>query len=178
MDPFIGEIRILPYTYAPRDWAYCDGELYPISQNPVLFSIIGDLYGGDARTTFGLPNLQGRAPMHSGTGPGLSRRVLSEHGGYPLVPLNEQNLPSHTHQALAYKNKADLSSPENNFLAVETDPEIFAWATVTDTNRLTSMAPPALKAAGAPQGYHENRQPFLVTSFCICMDGVYPQRPS
>src|SRR6187551_2432701 len=111
MDPFVAEIRIFPFNFAPRGWAWCDGELMPLSQNTALFSLLGTTYGGNGKSNFALPNLQGAAPMHPGQGPGLSLHDLGETGGSETVTLLESEIPAHTHTLSANSNTASLNAP-------------------------------------------------------------------
>src|SRR5437867_10086859 len=114
MDPFVAEIRIFPFNFAPRGWAFCNGQLMPISQNTALFSLLGTTYGGDGRSTFGLPNLQGCSPMHPGQGPGLSLHDLGETGGSDSVTLLNSEMPAHTHTVGAAVNvNGSSTSPQN-----------------------------------------------------------------
>jgi microcystin-dependent protein len=175
MDAFTGEIRMLPYTFAPYEWARCEGQLYPASQNQALFSILGAIFGGDGRTNFNLPDLRGRAPMHSGTGPGLSRHVLGEKSGGETAQLTEQTMPAHNHAAIVNVIPATAMVPTSNYLSIEISPEICDWATITDPGKLVPMNGLAIAPNGGSQP-HENRQPFLVTQFCICLEGIYPSR--
>ena len=171
-DPFIGEIRMLPYTYAPVDWLACDGQLMDVSQNPALFSIIGATYGGNGSTTMGLPNLQGRAPLGMGQGPGLSGYVLGKMAGNETVALHEEEIPSHTHQAFANKFPGTTQDPGNTVLyGGEGDVEYQTYKQ-NPVNK-TLMASEAVSIEGSGQG-HENRQPFLTVQFCICVNGIYP----
>lgn len=168
-DPFIAEIKIIAENFAPRGWAFCDGTLLPIAQNTALFSIVGTTYGGDGRTTLGLPNLQGRAPMHPGHGPGLTPRRLGEKAGVETVALTTANLPSHDH-ALRAANNASQADPST---AVT-----FGTAPMYNTTGNTqAMATNAVGEAGvaSPQA-HENRQPYQVLNFVIALIGVYPSR--
>ena len=114
-DPFVAEIRIFPFNFAPKGWAFCDGQLLPLSQNTALFSLLGTTYGGDGKSTFALPNLQGRAPMHPGQGPGLSPHNLGETGGNSTVTLSESELPAHSHARMAQRSLAasDCPRPSN-----------------------------------------------------------------
>src|SRR5688500_7618096 len=117
MDPFVAEIRILPFNFSPRGWAWCNGQILPISQNTALFSLLGTAYGGDGKSTFGLPDLQGRAPMHPGQGPGLSLHSLGENAGSESVTLLESEIAAHSHGARAVPDPGDLFSPAGNSLA-------------------------------------------------------------
>ena len=172
-EPFIAEIRIWGLNFAPRGWAFCDGQLLPIAQNTALFSLVGTYYGGDGRTTFGLPNLQGRAPMHPGNGPGLSTRRLWEHGGVNTVTLTEAQMPNHNHLGVnpttpVDSEPADLSGPAGNFLAVTTGSRNRIY-------REPLTAVPTGATAGGGQA-HTNMQPYLALNFCIALTGLYPSR--
>ena len=173
-DPFIGEIKIFPYTFAPRFWASCDGQLLPISQNTALFSILGVTYGGDGRNTVGLPDLKGRAPMHPGRGPGLTSRYLGEEIGSDTVVLVEPNLPVHSHDVAGVRRPGTSDTPDSTlFPATDFNPSVEQYIR-TETN-LESMASASLATAGGGQE-HENRQPSLLMHFCIALLGTYPSR--
>lgn len=174
-EPFVGEIRIFPYSFPPRLWADCDGQMLPVSQNPTLFSVIGTTYGGDGRTTFALPNLQGCVPMHPGQGPGLSPYRLGWRGGLSHQPIGERELPHHQHKTTFYKQLATTSDPFGNYMATDASPTVSIWAE-DDGHSYTAMAPSSLMQTGGDQA-HENRQPFLTLRFCIALEGVYPTRP-
>src|SRR5690242_4923473 len=137
-DPFVAEIRIFPFNFAPKGWAWCDGQLLPLSQNTALFSLLGTTYGGNGKSNFALPDLQGRAPMHPGQGPGLSLHDLGETGGSETVSLLESEIPSHAHALRGDANVAETPDPANNSIARATS--INLYQTVTNTN-LVSMAP-------------------------------------
>ena len=167
-DPFIGEIRIFAGNFAPRDWAFCDGRLLQISSNPALFSLLGTTYGGDGRTTFGLPDLRGRAPMHDGNGPGLTPRRLGQKGGTQTVTLNANQLPLHRHFLQASFEDGDSLDPANQ--NVGTGNDMFAPAA-----NLADMDGAALPPAGGSQP-HNNLQPFLTMNFIISLAGRFPSR--
>ena len=171
-DQFIGEIRMFVGNFAPRDWAFCNGQLMPISQNQALFSLIGTTYGGDGRTTFALPDLRGRFPMHFGNGPGLTPRSLGQKDGQESVTLMQQEMPAHTHTANASSAYADQASPTGNVWAAEP-----AGATALYHNDApdTSMNPQAIGMAGGNQS-HDNMSPFLCVNFIIALQGLYPPR--
>lgn len=171
-EPFIAEIRIFAGNFAPRGFAFCNGQLLPIAQNTALFSIIGTIYGGDGRTTTGLPNLQGRAPMHPGSGPGLTQRRLGETGGATTVTLTEAQMPNHNHTMRAAAFPADLQSPSPD--RAMTRSSVDAYQT-DSTSNLVVMATEALPPAGGSQP-HNNRQPFLALNFIIALTGVFPSR--
>jgi microcystin-dependent protein len=167
-DPFVAEIRIFAGNFAPRGWAFCSGQLLPISQNTALFSLLGTSYGGDGRITFALPNLQGRAPMFWGQGPGLTGRVIGETGGESSVTLISAEMPVHTHSLGASTNDADTNLPGNAVAGVPPAP---LYRPDSDT----TMAPTALAPVGGGQP-HNNMQPYLGLSFIIALQGVYPPR--
>jgi microcystin-dependent protein len=166
-EPFIAEIRIFAGNFAPRGWAFCNGQLLPIAQNSALFSLIGTIYGGDGRTTTGLPNLEGRAPMHAGRGPGLTDRRIGVRTGAESVALAESQMPSHTHQLAGTEEDIDASSPAGNYLATGND--LYA---ATDG---ATLAGSSLEKTGGSQA-HNNMQPYLTLNFIIALVGVYPSR--
>lgn len=171
-DPFVAEIRIFPFNFAPKGWAWCDGQLLPLSQNTALFSLLGTTYGGNGKSNFALPDLQGRAPMHPGQGPGLSLHDLGETGGSETVTLLESEIPAHSHGLTSQGAPADASIPTGH-----------AYARVSGATPyqppagapLTAMAPEALAPAGG-DAPHNNLQPFLTFYFCIALQGVFPPR--
>jgi microcystin-dependent protein len=167
-DPFIGEIRMFAGSFAPAGWAFCDGQLIPISENDALFVLIGTTYGGDGQETFALPNLQSRTPIHAGTGPGLSNKVLGEAAGVESVTLSTQQIPIHSHQMLGSTDPASAKGAAGNVLS-RGPSEVYA----------SEFTPEALNAASVqPQGGsqpHDNMQPFLVVSFIISLFGLFPQ---
>ncbi|NMM54551.1 phage tail protein [Paenibacillus aquistagni] len=173
MDPYLGEIRIFAGQFAPKDWAFCNGQLLPISQYTALFSIIGVRYGGDGKTTFALPNLQGRAPMHFGAGPGLTPHELGEAGGSSSVTLLESEIPRHNHTPAAVSSGSGDANPEQKVwgpTAGLPGPKIYSTA---EPN--VPMNPAALSQAGSSQP-HNNMQPYLGINFIISLAGVYPPR--
>ena len=169
-EPFIAEIRIFAGNFAPRNWAFCDGQLLPIAQNTALFSLIGTTYGGDGRTTTALPNLQGRAPMHPGDGPGLSQRRLGQVGGTETTTLSEAQMPQHTHQMVAVPAPGNDNLPQGNLPARPVGYNSYAPAA-----NLTALASGAVAAAGGSQP-HNNMQPYLAINFIIALQGLYPSR--
>jgi len=168
MDPFIGEIKIFAGNFAPKGHAFCEGQLMPISQNTALFSILGTTYGGDGRTTFGLPDLRGRAPMQWGQGPGLSNHVLGEMDGTETETLIASQLPLHSH-TLKASTAASSTSPAGTLLG-EPGPSTYG-----PPSNLIPMANQAITPAGGNQP-HENRQPYLALSFIIALQGIFPPR--
>ncbi len=171
-DPFVAEIRIFPFNFAPRGWAWCDGQLLPLSQNTALFSLLGTTYGGNGKSNFALPDLQGRAPMHPGQGPGLSLHDLGETGGSETVSLLESEIPSHSHSL-----RADAADPGEDRIPGPT--EALARSTggllYGSAASLVPMSPQALAPAGGDQP-HNNMQPYLTFYFCIALQGVFPPR--
>ncbi|MEA2002926.1 MAG: tail fiber protein [Actinomycetota bacterium] len=172
-EPFVAEIRIFAGNFAPRGWAFCDGQLLPIAQNTALFSLIGTTYGGDGRTTTALPNLAGRAPMHPGNGPGLSSRRLGQSGGVETVALTEAQMPNHSHQMQGVNNPALVKAPSSD-VAVARTAGAAGFQTDSASN-LTAMAPEAAVATGGSQA-HDNMQPILAMNFIIALVGLYPSR--
>jgi microcystin-dependent protein len=172
-DPFVAEIRIFPFNFAPKGWAFCDGQLLPLSQNTALFSLLGTTYGGDGKSTFALPNLQGNAAMHPGQGQGLSLRDLGEIAGSQNVTLLQSEMPSHGHfvQCKATPPPANAGTP---------DPSV----SIARSSGTTVYTAPANLAAmnfgmvGIMGGDlpHNNMQPYLTLSFCIALQGVFPPR--
>lgn len=169
-DPFVAEIRIFPFNFAPRGWAWCDGQLLPISQNTALFSLLGTTYGGNGQSNFSLPNLQGRAPMQPGQGPGLSLRDLGETGGVETVTLLESEMPNHAHALRASQADAISRQPAAEFPA--TGIGIGQYAPPTN---LVMTAAESLTPVGGGQP-HNNMQPYLTFYFCIALQGVFPPR--
>jgi len=175
-DPFVAEIRIFPFNFAPKGWAFCDGQILPISQNTALFSLLGTTYGGDGKSTFALPDLQGSAPMHPGQGSGLSLHDLGESGGTESVTLLVTEMPAHQHGVGRAANVAGDSVVPTNCV----------WA-MSGAGRGAA----ALYIAGPPTGKvnafsllptggglpHNNMQPYLTLNFCIALQGVFPARP-
>lgn len=171
-EPFLAEIRIFAGNFAPRGWAFCNGQLLPIAQNTALFSLIGTTYGGDGRTTTALPDLKGRAPMHPGRGPGLTARRLGERGGTETVTLTEAQMPSHQHQAEASDNNATFNDPGGRLIA-RGPTRISAFYVATGT--LGDMRAGSLQNTGGSLA-HNNVQPFLTMNFIIALVGLYPSR--
>lgn len=171
-EPFIAEIRIFAGNFAPRGWAFCDGQLLPISQNTALFSLIGTTYGGDGRSTTALPDLQGRVPMHPGRGPGLTSRRLGQRGGVETVSLTEAQMPNHTHTMTGETETGESLSPNNNSLARSGG--AFSYQQNTTSN-LVSLDSRALPNSGGSQP-HNNLQPFIAMNFIIALLGLYPSR--
>jgi len=176
-EPFIAEIRIFAGNFAPRGWAFCDGQLLPIANNTALFSLIGTTYGGDGRSTTALPNMQGRAPMHPGRGPGLTARRLGQRIGTETVTLSEAQIPSHSHTARATVDPADAGLTPGTTASLARSggfPPDPVYQGDISAN-LVDMASPTLSTTGGGQP-HTNLQPFLVMNFIIALVGLYPSR--
>lgn len=173
MDPFVAEIRIFPFNFAPKGWAFCDGQILPISQNTALFSLLGTTYGGNGQSTFALPDLQGRAPMHPGQGPGLSLHDLGETGGSETVSLLESEIPSHTHTLMANPVAGNRTNPGGNSIARTSGAAPYLPASPVPP--LVSLSGQAVSPAGGDQP-HNNLMPYLTLNFCIALQGVFPPR--
>ena len=166
-EPFLSEIRIVSFSYAPMNWAFCNGQLLPIAQNPALYALIGTIYGGDGNTNFALPDLRGRVPVHCGAGPGLSEYAIGSRGGSERVTLEASQIPTHTHTAVATTNPATTNVPTGNILA-DSGPAIYA-----SPNAPVGMINGPSGIGGYP---HENRMPYLSLNYCIALGGLFPPR--
>ena len=170
-DPFVAEIRIFPFNFAPTGWARCDGQILPISQNTALFSLLGTTYGGNGQSTFALPDLMGRAPLHPGQGPGLSLYDLGEVGGTETVTLLPSEIPSHSHALNANTiDVGDTNVPQPNATFAQSGGGALYQA-VPDTQ----LAPDTLTPVGGDQP-HNNMQPYLTLYFNIALQGIFPSR--
>ncbi len=170
-EPFIGSIVLFCGNFAPRGWALCDGQLLPIAQNTALFSILGTTFGGDGRTTFALPDLRGRVPLHPGSGPGLSNYTLGEAAGAESVTLISTQMPAHNHSVAAPCSDSGPSTPSPvGAVAANQDQTPFYAASGS-----AAMAAATSTVAGGNQP-HENRQPLLAINFIIALEGIYPSR--
>lgn len=171
--PFLAEIRIFPFNFAPKGWAMCNGQIMPISQNTALFSLLGVNYGGNGQSNFALPNMQGSFPVQPGQGPGLSQYDLGESGGSANVTLLASQLPPHTHTMSAQDATGTATSPTGNFLAqLPLRPEDLYGSSATPTAMATAAI--AVNGASTP---HNNLPPFLAMNYCIALQGIFPQRP-
>ena len=168
-EPFVGEVRMFAGNFAPRGWAFCDGQLLAVSQNDALFSLLGTIYGGDGRTTFGLPDLRGRVPIHAGSGPGLSPRRLGAKAGTEKETLTVNQLASHTHSWQATTAVAQNRSPAGNVPAAPTG-DLYTTSTPD-----TSLKSNAISNVGGSRS-HSNYMPFLCIHFIIALFGIYPSR--
>jgi microcystin-dependent protein len=170
--PFLAEIRIFPFNFAPTGWALCNGQLLPISQNTALFALLGTTYGGDGKSTFALPDLEGSSAMHPGQGPGLSLHDLGKVGGTDTVTLLQSEIPVHTHTLRGTNTTGDNPTPGGNTLARPGSTNIYQQ---NSTANLVPMAPQALSIAGSSLP-HNNLMPYLTLNFCIAMQGIFPPR--
>lgn len=169
-EPFVGEVRMFAGNFAPRGWAFCDGQLLAVSQNDALFSLLGTIYGGDGRTTFGLPDLRGRIPIHAGSGPGLSPRRLGAKGGAENVTLTVNQMPSHTHPMQASTAIGVDSNPTGRLLAQSISTDLY-----TEDFSPANMNSASITNLGGSRS-HTNLQPFLCINYIIALFGIYPSR--
>lgn len=169
-EPFVGEVKMFAGNFAPRGWAFCDGQLLAVSQNNALFSLLGTIYGGDGRTTFALPDLRGRIPIHAGSGPGLTPRKIGATGGAENVTLTANQLPSHTHPLQGTDDLGNTPNPSGNVSARSTSVDAYI-GDAPSTNLSTS----AVSSVGGSQS-HANLQPFLCIHFIVALFGIYPSR--
>jgi microcystin-dependent protein len=169
--PYVGEIRMFAGSFAPAGWAFCAGQLMPISENDTLFNLIGTTYGGDGQETFGLPDLQGRTPVHAGQGPGISQNYqIGEEAGSEQVTLSTQQLPNHTHTMLASTNTATAQQPTGNVIGKSTAIDMFINAVPGDALNANAITP-----VGGSQP-HDNMQPYLTVSYIISLFGIFPHQ--
>jgi microcystin-dependent protein len=171
-EPFIGQIQMFGFNFAPRGWAFCDGQLLPISQNTALFSLLGTTYGGDGRTTFALPDLRGRVPIHEGQGAGLSDYRLGQRAGAETTTLSIANLPAHNHAASAAGPAGNANDAIGNIWA---DDAGVSSATYSSGAASGTMRADAIGNTGGGQAF-DNRQPYLTVNFCIALVGLFPSR--
>jgi microcystin-dependent protein len=171
-DPFVAEIRIFGFNFAPRGWAFCNGQILPISQNTALFSLLGTTYGGNGQSTFALPNMQDSAPMHPGQGPGLSLHDLGEQGGEPFVTLLQSEMPAHSHTLMTQNQPGQLNAPAAD-RSLSRSNGGNAWK--QPPQNLSAMAFQAIAPAGGSLP-HNNMMPYLTLNFCIALQGVFPPR--
>lgn len=169
-EPFVGEIRMFAGNFAPRGWAFTDGQLLAVSQNDALFSLLGTIYGGDGRTTFGLPDLRGRIPVHQGHGPGLSERRLGSKSGSETETLTVNQMPSHTHNMRANTMPADEISPSGRVLAETSSTPLYA-----ENDQNTQLASNSITNTGGSRS-HTNLMPFICINYIIALVGIYPSR--
>lgn len=166
-EPFVGEIRMFAGNFAPSGWAFCDGQLLAVSQNDALFSLFGTIYGGDGETTFGLPDLRGRIPIHAGHGPGLSPRSLGSKAGTERETLTLNQMPLHSHPLQASSDPATSPNPQGNVLSESVVDRIY------HPTPNSSLSPTAATSAGGSNS-HTNLMPFLCIHFIVALFGIYP----
>lgn len=176
-DQFVAEIRIFPFNFAPKGWALCNGQLMPISQNTALFSLLGTTYGGDGKSTFALPDLQGNTPMQQGQGPGLSLRDLGEVAGEQTVTLLQTEMPAHNHGARATSGTGKADPTGNAWASgIKGGPSIYTLSgSPNPPNNDVAMSPLATSIAGGNLP-HNNLMPYQTVSFCIALQGIFPPR--
>lgn len=170
-EPFVGEIRMFAGNFAPRGWAFCDGQLLAVSQNDALFSLYGTIYGGDGRTTFGLPDMRGRIPIHAGQGPGLSPRNLGSKAGTEQETVTINELPTHSHTFSGVNVQATETSPGAN----ETLAQSVGYDAYVPNQNATPMSNNTVSAVGGSRS-HTNEMPFLCVNFIVALFGIYPSR--
>lgn len=169
-EPYVGEIRMFAGNFAPRGWAFCDGQLLAVSQNDALFSLLGTIYGGDGRTTFGLPDMRGRIPIHAGTGPGLSPRRLGARGGEESVTLTVNQLPSHTHGPLQASSQTATNALPQGQVTAQSDTALYV-----DDTPPAAFNTAAVSNVGGSRS-HTNLMPYLCINYIIALVGIYPSR--
>jgi len=167
-EPFLAEVRMVGFNFAPRGWAFCDGQILPINQNQSLYSLLGTTYGGDGRTTFALPDLRGRTPIHVGNSNGGANHLLGQKSGEESVTLSANEMPQHDHVAQASDDNADSGDPTGRVLARSTSPTYHPPA------NLTALSPLAVSSSGNQA--HDNMMPYLAVNFCIAILGLFPSR--
>ena len=173
--PFVAEIRIFGFNFPPTGWATADGQLLPISQNTALFSLLGTFYGGDGKSTFALPDIQGNAALHQGQSPGLTERFLGEMGGSEFVTLINSEMPFHTHNLMVHPLPASSGNPAAD-MCLGRSSNANAWKNAPGPAGTVQLAPQAASPAGGSLP-HNNMMPYLTMNYCIAMQGVFPARP-
>ncbi len=177
--PFVAEIRMFGFNFAPKGWAFCAGQLMPISQNTALFSLVGTFYGGDGKSTFALPNLQGNAPLGQGQGAGLSARFIGEEGGEQFLTLIQTEMPSHSHTVNADTGLATSADPTSNIYMKgnfdDGNGHTGGVQLYNNTGPNVAMGPASIGVAGGSLP-HNNMMPYLALNFCIALQGIFPAR--
>ena len=173
-EPFLAEVRIVGFNFAPRGWAFCDGQILPINQNQSLFSLLGTTYGGDGRTSFALPDLRGRTPIHVGASNGTAH-LLGQKGGEETHTLGVSEMPSHEHQAKAKNAPADNPNPGARLLAQSAPNEVYHFTSAGDPAALVDVNAATVANVGGDQG-HEDMQPYLALNYVIALQGLFPSR--
>lgn len=170
-EPFLAEVRLMGFNFAPRGWAFCDGQILPINQNQSLYSLLGTIYGGDGRTSFALPDLRGRTPIHVGNSNGGEEHELGQKGGEEAITLSAAEMPSHDHTAQASSSNANQNISGGNILAGALN----LYIQPSEDAVLQSIAPATVVNVGGGQS-HDNMQPYLAVNFCIALQGLFPSR--
>ncbi|PZD94523.1 phage tail protein [Paenibacillus sambharensis] len=171
-EPYLGEIKLLAFNFPPKGWALCNGQLMPINQNQALFALLGTSYGGNGQTTFALPNLQGRVPIHTSAGTGIT---LGMSAGESAVALAQSQMPPHVHPLMASSAEATVKTPDGGVWAAPAVSAYHSWGPSGGGDNRTEMSPAALTAAGGSQR-HTNMQPYLVLNYCIALTGIFPSQ--
>jgi len=171
-EPFIGQIQYFPYSFAPRSWTDCNGQLLQIAQNTALFSLFGTIYGGDGRTTFGIPDMRGRGPLHQGTGPGLTNRRIGQSGGSETVTLSLTQIPSHRHSLNAHNDRRGSNTPDPTGAVLANDRRDETYSSEVPDTVLHSDS---ITATGGGQA-HDNMAPFLTVRCSVALQGTFPSR--
>jgi len=172
-EPFIGQIITAGFNFAPYGYALCNGQVMSIAQNTALFSLLGTTFGGNGQSTFALPNLQSRIPLHQGQGPGLTPRVMGEESGEESVTLISTEMPMHNHLVNTNNNPSGGGTPNGNFLGGSSDPTVFAFYAPTSNGSTLNVQTIGLAGGSQP---HNDMQPYLVINFCIALEGIFPSR--
>lgn len=172
-DPFVAEIRIFPFNFAPKGWAFCNGQLLPLSQNTALFSLLGTMYGGDGKSTFALPDLQGSAPMQQGQSQTGTSYFQGQTGGTDTILLLQSEIPNHQHAIEANINQAQLATPSPARALARANPGQAYTATLTNIAQFSQTSSILITGGGQP---HNNLMPYLTLNFCIALQGIYPPR--
>ena len=173
-EPFLAEVRIVGFNFAPRGWAFCDGQILPISQNQSLYSLLGTTYGGDGRTSFALPDLRGRTPIHVGRSDGGAEHREGAKGGEEAHTLSASELPQHTHEMVGSTADANSPSPAGNLLAKPSTAVDNIYSTTSDVTDVSLASGTVLNIGGGQA--HDNMQPYLALNFCIALQGLFPSR--
>lgn len=174
-EPFLGEIRMFAGNFAPKGWAFCDGQLLSVNENDALYSLLGTTYGGDGRTTFGLPDLRGRLPVHVGRGPGLTNRDMGQRTGSERVTLTTNQIPTHNHPFMASSLEASVDTISGNVFGKVPTNDFFYAPPSEDPTRQLNLISGTIQSTGGSQA-HNNIMPYLCINFIIALVGIYPSR--
>lgn len=174
-EPFLAEVRLMGFNFAPRGWAFCDGQILPINQNQSLYSLLGTIYGGDGRTSFALPDLRGRTPIHVGNSNGGEEHELGQKGGEEAITLSTVEMPSHDHTAQAANSEANQNNSGGNILAAASASTFNLYISETSTPTRQPITSSTVTNVGGSQS-HNNMQPYFAVNFCIALQGLFPSR--